>query len=328
MPATLAFLGDIMLGRMVDREIATTPPASFWGSALPVLRAADAVFGNLECAISARGRPHGRIRKVFTFRAQPAAVEVLKAAAVRCVSLANNHVLDYGDDAFVDTLAHLDAAGIAHAGAGVTPEAARAPAMVEAAGLRIGFIGVTDNEPDFAATPDRPGTFYLPIDTAPETLAALRGPIERSRSNGAELVVLSAHWGPNMVDVPPAHFRRFARAAVDLGVDIFHGHSAHVFQGVERHGNGLILYDTGDFLDDYAVDERLRNDWSFVFLVDVDAGRPARLRMLPVRLNFARVDLAAGEEARAIQSRMLERCKPLHARPKSCADGLELELRG
>lgn len=327
MPATLAFVGDIMLGRMVDREIATTAPERFWGSTLPILRAADAVFGNLECAISARGVPHGRIRKVFTFRARPAAVDVLKAASVRCVSLANNHVLDYGDDAFTDTLAHLDAAGIAHAGAGLTPGAARAPAVVEAAGLKIGFIGVTDNEPDFAATPERPGTFYLPVDTAPGTLAVLKEPIERARRDGASLVVLSAHWGPNMVDTPPAHFRRFARAVIDLGVDIFHGHSAHVFQGVERHGNGLILYDTGDFLDDYAVDESLRNDWSFVFLVEVDAGRPARLRMMPVRLNFARVDLAEGEEARAIRSRMTERCRKLHVRPKACAEGLELDLR-
>lgn len=325
MPITLAFVGDIMLGRMVDQEIPDRTPKSFWGTVLPVLRAADAVFGNLECAISARGTRHGRIHKVFTFRARPEAVDILRAGRVSCVSLANNHVLDYGDEALADTLRHLDDAGIAHAGAGATPEDAMAPAVVDAAGRKVGFIAITDNEPAFAATPGRPGTCYMPITTDQATLAQLRRQIDQLRRDGASLIVLSAHWGPNMVDYPPPAFRKFARAVVDLGVAVFHGHSAHCFQGVERHGSGLILYDTGDFIDDYAVDPVLRNDWSFVFLVEIDDQGPKRLRMLPVRLNVARVDLAEGQEAARIKSLMRDRCEALHVRPDDARDGLVLE---
>lgn len=321
---TLAFVGDIMLGRLVDQEIGLRPPESFWGNALPVLLGADAVFGNLECAISDRGRPGARIGKVFTFRARPAAVEVLRAGGIRCVSLANNHVLDYGNEAFLDTLKHLDEAGIAYAGAGATIESAAAPAMVDVKGVKVGFLAITDNEPDFAASNGRPGTFFMPISPRPAALEPLRARIDRARHGGAGLIVLSAHWGPNMVDTPPARFRRFARAVVELGVDIFHGHSAHVFQGIEPYGKGLILYDAGDFLDDYAVDPDLRNDWSFVFLVEANERGTLRLKMIPVRLRFARVDLAEPREAAEIGQRMIDRCATLGVRPIATADGLEL----
>jgi len=323
-PVTLAFVGDIMLGRLVDQEIPTRPPESFWGDVLPVLRGADAVFGNLECAVSDRGTAGARIDKVFAFRARPAAVEILRAAGIRCLSLANNHVLDYGDDALADTLAHLDAARIAHAGAGANLEAAAAPAIVEAGGTKFGFLAITDNEPDFAATAKRSGTFYLPISTNPPVLESLCARIGQARRAGADFVILSAHWGPNMVDTPPRQFRKFARAAVDSGISVFFGHSAHLFQGVEYHGNGLILYDTGDFLDDYAVDPDLRNDWSFVFLVELDGRGPRRLRLIPVRLRFARVDRARPREAEAIARLMIVRCERLGVRPVATPEGLEL----
>src|SRR5207248_1383095 len=118
------------------------------------------------------------------------------------------------------------------------------------------------NEPAFAAGPDHPGTNYLTIATDPATRARVRRAATRARRQGAELVVLSLHWGPNMRLTPPRRFRAFAQAALEDGVALLHGHSAHLFQGVEFDRKGLILYDTGDFLDDYAVDPELRNDWS------------------------------------------------------------------
>jgi len=113
-------------------------------------------------------------------------------------------------------------------------------------------------------------------------------------------VVFSNHWGPNMVRRPPEAFRRFARAVVDLGVDVYYGHSAHVFQGVEIYRGKPILYDTGDFIDDYAVDPDLRNDRSFLFRVSVEGGDLKRLELFPVVLPYARVELARGVEREAI----------------------------
>ncbi len=99
---------------------------------------------------------------------------------------------------------------------------------------------------------------------------------------------------------PPERFRRFARAVVDLGADVYYGHSAHVFQGVEVYRGKPILYDTGDFIDDYAVDPKLRNDRSFLFRLSMRGGELGRLELFPVSLPYARVELARGEERETI----------------------------
>lgn len=323
----IAFVGDVMLGRGVNEEIAQRPSEYFWGDALPALRSADAVVANLECAITARKRRWQKTPKAFYFRADPAAANVLKVANIRCVSLANNHTLDYEEEGLVDTLNNLDSAGIARAGAGRNRAEAEAPAVIEVKGLRVGFIAMTDNEPSFAAGPDRPGTNYLEIEVNEETRGFLFREISEARRLGADLVVLSLHWGPNMVISPPPHFRDFARMAVDLGVDVVHGHSAHVFQAVQKLGRGLVMFDTGDFLDDYAVDPILRNDWSFIFLVEADREGVKRLRMVPVRLTYARVDLAAGQEFEEIRLRMKMLCEEFEAPVFDVAEGLELMIR-
>jgi poly-gamma-glutamate capsule biosynthesis protein CapA/YwtB (metallophosphatase superfamily) len=105
---------------------------------------------------------------------------------------------------------------------------------------------------------------------------------------------------------PKRIFRRFARAVIDRGVDVYHGRSAHVFQGVEVYRSKPILYDTGDFIDDYAIHPELRNDWSFLFRVSVEGDNFVRLELTPVELRYAR---AHGGGAR-------------NARPKSGADGI------
>lgn len=320
---TLAFVGDVMLGRMVDETLASRPASSVWGSTLPILRGADAVFANLECALTAFRRPWRRTRKVYHFRADPRAVEALQAANIRCVSLANNHILDFETEGLIDTLRHLDDAGIAHAGAGATLAKARAPALVAVGELQIGLIALTDNEPPFAAAPDRPGTWHAAIGEDPALVDLLAEQVVELRVRGADLVVLSLHWGPNMATCPPSPFRAFAKAVVDRGVDIVHGHSAHVFQGIEAHGRRLVFYDTGDFLNDYAVDPLLRNDWSFVFLVEVDREGPLRLALVPVRLNPGRVDLAQGAERRAILDRMQRLSAGLDTALEDSPGGLE-----
>lgn len=323
----LAMVGDVMLGRLVNDFLVMQPPEWFWGTALPVLNGADAVLVNLECAVTRHEAQWARTPKTFHFRADPAAVEVLKAGNVRFAGLANNHVLDFEERGLLDTLGHLDRAGIAHAGAGPTLAAARAPSMLQVSGLRLGIAAVTDNEPDFAAGPDRPGTCYFRIGEDEAAVAAIRDTAGRLRVAGADLVVLSAHWGPNMVTAPPPAFRTFARALVDdRTVDLFWGHSAHVFQGVEARAGGLILYDTGDFIDDYAVDPWLRNDWSFIFLIDVVDRRIARLCLLPVTLKLAQVNLAEGETAETICARMMAAAARLGTRLTRTPEGLELDL--
>jgi len=302
--ATLALLGDVMLGRGVNAKIGREAPTWFWGDTLATLRSADAVIANLECAITTHRRPWLRTPKVFHFRAGPEATAVLRAGRVGCVSLANNHTLDFETEGLLDTLKYLDEAGIAHAGAGAGRHEAAEPAMIAAGDMKIGFLAATDNEPPFAAGNDMPGTHYIRVNTRPSTLIPFQRAIDNLRGRGADLIVLSMHWGPNMVLRPPRDFQRFARAMIDRGVDLIHGHSAHVMQGVEIYNGRPILYDTGDFLDDYAVDPELRNDWSAIFLAEIEGVLIRRLRAVPVRLRFARTQLARGGELDAIRERM------------------------
>jgi poly-gamma-glutamate capsule biosynthesis protein CapA/YwtB (metallophosphatase superfamily) len=298
---TLALTGDVMLGRGVNETLRATRPEGPWGDVLPLLASADLRVINLECAITEHERPWSRTFKVFHFRADPPAVEVLRAARVDACSLANNHTLDFEEQGLLDTLAHLEAAGIRYAGAGRNLEEAARPVLLEGG---VALVAFTDNEPPFAAGPDKPGTNYLPISVEPEVLRRVEEAMEAAREAGARTIVFSNHWGPNMVERPRESFRRFARAVMDRGADVYYGHSAHVFQGVEIHRGKPILYDTGDFIDDYAVDPSLRNDRSFLFRVSMEGGDLERLELFPVALPYARVELAKGAEREAIIDRM------------------------
>ena len=306
---TVALVGDVMLGRGVNETLRSMHPEEPWGDVLPALSSADLRIANLECAVTGHDRPWTRTPKVFHFRADPRAVEVLRAARIDACSLANNHTLDFEGQGLLDTLRHLEAAGIRYAGAGRDREEAARPAFLTArtdGTCRVALLALTDNEPPFAAGPDRPGTNYLPVSMEPQVLRRVEAAVEQARGAGADVVVFSNHWGPNMVERPNQLFRRFARAVIDRGADVYYGHSAHVFQGVEIYKGKLILYDAGDFIDDYAVGERLRNDRSFVFRVSLEGRELRRLKLLPVSLQYARVELARGGEREAILGRMVD----------------------
>ena len=306
---TVALVGDVMLGREVNETLRSMRPEEPWGDVLPALSSADLRIANLECAITGYDQPWTRTPKVFHFRADPRAVEVLRAARIDACSLANNHTLDFEEQGLLDTLRHLEAAGIRYAGAGRDREEAARPAFLTArtdGTSRVALLAFTDNEPPFAAGPDHPGTNYLPVSMEPQVLRRVEAAVEQAHGAGADVVVFSNHWGPNMVERPNQLFRRFARAVIDRGADVYYGHSAHVFQGVEIYKGKLILYDAGDFIDDYAVGERLRNDRSFVFWVSLEGRELRRLKLLPVSLQYARVELARGGEREAILGRMVD----------------------
>ena len=229
---------------------------------------------------------------------------MLRAARIDACSLANNHTLDFEEEGLLDTLEHLEAADIRHAGAGRDAREAARPALLPVRAEQVALVAFTDNEPPFAAGPDKPGTNYLPVSLEPDVLNRIESTVAMAREAGADTVVFSNHWGPNMVERPPSLFRRFARAVMDRGADIYYGHSAHAFQGMEVYRGKPILYDTGDFIDDYAVNPRLRNDWSFVFRVSMEGGEFRRLELLPVAFGYARTRLAVGEEREEILGRM------------------------
>jgi len=314
MCARFGLAGDVMLGRLVDDVQRRRPVTAVWGDLLDQLAALDGLFVNLECCLSTRGEPWRRTPRAFRFRADPGwAVPALERAGVDCCALANNHVLDFEERALRDTLDHLDGGTVAHAGAGRTREDAFEPAVVSVDDLDVAFVSVTDNAPEYAATESSPGTAYVEIDaTDGETRAAVGESLDRARERSPDLLIASLHWGPNMVEEPPTAFRTFARWLVDEGVDVVHGHSAHVFQGVEVYRGRPILYDTGDFVDDYAVDDRLRNDRSFLFELSTTAdGDLAELRLRPTEIYDYAVHEAGPSATEWSRERMRTLSAPL-----------------
>jgi poly-gamma-glutamate synthesis protein (capsule biosynthesis protein) len=250
---------------------------------------------NLECALTAVRLPaRDGHDKAFHFRADPEVVESLRIAGVDFVSLANNHAGDFGAEGLVETVRVLDAAGIRHAGAGPDAEAARRPAVLAVGGWRVAVVAFADYPAEWAAS-DSPGINYVPVSTDPEYFQHVRAAIDDARAS-ADFVVFCIHWGPNMRAAPTPAFQAFARAVIDAGADLFWGHSAHVVQGVELWHDKPVLYDTGDFVDDYAVDPELRNDLSALFLLRVRPPHVERLELVPVKIDDMQVNRAAGDD--------------------------------
>jgi poly-gamma-glutamate capsule biosynthesis protein CapA/YwtB (metallophosphatase superfamily) len=252
--------------------------------------------------VSERGAQTRLIRrKPYFFRAPPSAVDALRAIGTSVAGLANNHALDFGEEALVDTPAHLEGGGIAPVGAGATVDDARRGVVVRAGALRLGVVALSDHPREYAAGHDRAGIAHAELHRQlPEWVTAEVGRL-RSR---ADIVIAFLHWGPNMTTDPARWQRDRARELLAAGADAVAGHSAHVFHGVAPR----LLYDLGDFIDDYRVDPRLRNDLGLLFLVDLATDR---LQAIPLKLEFTHTRLATGDDATWIRRRFAHACAEL-----------------
>lgn len=265
---TVALVGDIQL-MDVDPSIPAGERHSSFRPVLDMLRRADLAVANLECALSATGT---RADKAFTFRAAPSRTADLRTMGIDAVSLANNHVLDFGASALLETLAALDSAGIAHAGAGRDLAAARRPVLITVKGVRIALLSYSSITAMFFATERRPGT--APLDEA--TLAA---DIRRAAAQ-ADQVIVSLHWGREGSDVPDDTMQRVTRLAFDAGATIVHGHHPHRMMGFARDDSGVAAYSLGNFLFGHSG-----RGWpeSAILLVTLDRHRVREARVVPLR---------------------------------------------
>jgi poly-gamma-glutamate synthesis protein (capsule biosynthesis protein) len=266
-----------------DREV--------WGDALAELAHVSprVKLANLETSVTTS--PAFWPDKGIHYRMHPANVGCLLAARLDVVTLANNHVLDFGAAGLLETLDVLTESGVRTAGAGRTNDAAQAPAVVPLLpGSRLVIFGVADASsgvyPSWAATPAAPGVDLLP-DLSPATADELLARVRRSKRS-RDVVVTSIHWGSNWgYDVPLAH-RRFAHRLIEGGVDLVHGHSSHHPRPIEIYRDRLILYGCGDFINDYegiSGYEEYRDDLTLMYFpsIDVETGQLESLRLVPLR---------------------------------------------
>jgi poly-gamma-glutamate capsule biosynthesis protein CapA/YwtB (metallophosphatase superfamily) len=321
----LLLVGDVMLGRLVNDLLTRVSPEYPWGDTRILFNQADWRVCNLECVISDCGAPWGITPKAFHFRSDTKNIATLKSARIDAVSLANNHTLDFEYDAMFEMLRVLDAAGIQHTGAGVDLAHAASPAISRVNGMTIGMIAMTDNQPEWEAGRALPGIVYSPIDETDERAQMFVHALRDMRTN-TDVAIVSTHWGPNWGYRPLAAHVRFGHALIDAGADVVFGHSGHVFQGVEIYKRRPIIYSSGDFIDDYAVDEVERNDESFVFVVEVSDGRIERLRLHPTQISDCQATMARDERAQQIAEKMVRLCAEMGTEARWLATDQALEI--
>jgi poly-gamma-glutamate capsule biosynthesis protein CapA/YwtB (metallophosphatase superfamily) len=304
----LFLCGDVMTGRGIDQalpdpvapvlyepyvrdareyiqlaEIAHGPiPRSLsfdyiWGDALAEAERAkvDLRIINLETAITSAETPWPD--KGIHYRMHPLNVGCLAAGRISACALANNHLLDWGYEGLSETLQTLDAAGIAHAGAGNDASKAMHPAILDASAangrvLLFSFGSASSGIPQqWKATGISPGVNLL--DDFSEATATRVCEQMRAHRQPGDLVVASIHWGSNWGYEIPREQILFAHRLIEEGVAIVHGHSSHHVKAIEVFRGRLILYGCGDFITDYegiSGYEAFRGDLALIYLVDLD----------------------------------------------------------
>jgi poly-gamma-glutamate capsule biosynthesis protein CapA/YwtB (metallophosphatase superfamily) len=264
---------------------------------------------NLETAVTTRGTPWPG--KGIHYRMSPANAAALSDLGVDVCCVANNHVVDWGQQGLHDTLDALDRLHIAHVGAGRSHQDAHGRAIVvvpHSGGRRVFVTGVAGRDcgvPEaWAARGIHPGVALLP-SYAVSVADALAARATADRRPG-DVVVVSLHWGSNWGASMSADHVRFARRLVDGGVDVVHGHSSHHPRAVERHGRGIILYGCGELVDDYEGIEGhapFRSDLVPLFFVSFTAfGAPPLLSVTPMRLRRLRLERAGTADRAALRA--------------------------
>ncbi len=302
------------------------PPAYIWGDALAEIerQGCDLRIVNLETAITAGGRPEP---KGINYRMNPANIACLTSARIDCCVLANNHVLDWGEGGLVETLAALEEAGIATAGAGRDAESAWRPAILAVPGGRLLVFAVgcasAGVPASWTAAAGRPGVARIGAadDAGARCIAET---VERWRKPG-DTVVASIHWGGNWGYAIPDEHRRFARILVaEAGVDVVQGHSSHHPMALEMVDGKPVLYGCGDFINDYegiSGYESYRPDLSLAYFIDVGGSGASSVTMAPFRMRRFRLERAEGADAHWLAERLDRECRRLGSMIELDSDG-------
>ncbi|MFP3855167.1 MAG: CapA family protein [Anaerolineales bacterium] len=294
-----------------------------WGDCLGELNSKDPSLriGNLETAITKSDEPWPN--KAVHYRMNPENLPVLEAADFDCLSLANNHILDWDYEGLEETILALQEADIRSVGAGANLDGAMQPAVFAKEGkprvLVFGVGSVTSGIPSaWAAGRNRPGVFLID-ESKPATLRELISLIKELR-HPDDVVILSMHWGSNWGYPIPSDQRRAARCLVDeAGVSILHGHSSHHVRGFEVHNGSLILYGCGDFLTDYEGIQgydQFRDDLGLMYFpeFDISGSTVESIALTPTRLRRFRIERAPEEDAAWLAEIVERECGKLDER--------------
>jgi len=249
---SLVLVGDIMLDRGVDYMTEKYGDGDFKFPFLKIadyLNEADIVFGNLEGPISDKG---AKVGSIYSFRAEPKAIEGLTYSGFNILSLANNHAFDYGREALEDTVLRLKEAGIGAVGLGL-------PLIQEIKGAKIGFLSYTNT-----------GLASWGISWTDENnLEKIKKEIEETKRT-VDILIVSLHAGEEYQPEPGKFQVDFAEMAIDAGADVAVGHHPHVVQKREKRNDGFIFYSLGNFVFDQGFSEETMRGEIVKILIEND----------------------------------------------------------
>jgi poly-gamma-glutamate synthesis protein (capsule biosynthesis protein) len=272
--ATLVFVGDIMLSRNIGKIMLEQNDWDyFFNPVAEYLSGADLTFGNFENPMSSRGKNVGSI---YSFRVDPRAVTGLVNAGFDVLSLANNHIWDYGPEAFVDTLQILTDNNISYVGVGNTYAEAHMPVIKEVNGMKIAYLAYTSLVPGFLNRKDS-----APAVASPDIEGVTRDIIAAKEL--ADIVVVSYHWGEEYATIHNADQELRAKAAIDAGADLIIGHHPHVVQEVVPYGKGYIAYSLGNFIFDQNFSPD--TSWGLTLRVKIKNKQIESVEKFPVTFN-------------------------------------------
>ena len=241
---SISAIGDISFeGKYVDK-----PSAKPFSAVVHILKSTDLVVANLENPLTNGGN---RVKGKCTLRGSPNWAGVMRDIGVHLISLANNHMMDYGQEGLLNTIRALNSAGLEYVGAGKNRKEAYAPKLMKIKKTSIAFIARTSvivSSPSYAGE-SQPGVAYLDIEETKRNIKACK--------DQADLVILLIHWGLEEYHYPPPHQRILAKELIEAGADLILGHHPHVLQGVEVIGKSFVAYSLGNFVFDDIY-------WSFV----------------------------------------------------------------
>jgi len=267
---SLIAVGDVWLGKFAQAYIRDRGLDYPFGDVRDVLDAHDVAFANLEGPITSRGQE--KVRKQYRLRVDPRQARALTRSSIDVLSLANNHMMDFGETGLTDTIKHLEAWNIRHAGAGEDLDGSHAPAVIEVGGTQVVFLAYCAWYPaPIHAREDRPGVSPLDREIILEDV--------RAHKRDDNLVLVSLHWGVQHTDRATSGQVNLAHDIIDAGADAILGHHPHRPQELEVYRGKPIAYSLGNFVFGY-YNKIYRHNIALV--IEYEGTEPAAVRILPV----------------------------------------------
>lgn len=311
--------GDVELARATGQALLRDPTLDPLAPLNPWLRGADLRFVNLEGPLSdQRGQTMSPTNRLV-FTGPPCGAEALARASIDLVSTANNHAWDYGKSALLETLVHLDRAGVRHVGTGADLAAARAPVILSHRGLRVGFLAAT------AAWNQGPlgrheGRHHVASADPSWLLPAVRA----LKEQGVHFVAVSHHGGEEYQEAPLPGARKLHTSLIEAGADVVLGHHPHVLQGVQWHRGRPIFHSLGNLLMQMHRDHPWTG-WSMMARLRLRPGEAPRVELCPLRIvGLKPVPLRGDLQEKALWPIFRQRLRSISAH----TGGIELDDPG